>query len=145
MTDVPRKYRGLRWIGVVASLAAWVVLLLIVVALLTLTSNVGVEWARWVLGGMLVLWGIFTFLQLFVTGNVLLLLNDVEHQSRTSLDMLSRLESMMQTPKPTVGTRGNALVVETPATTLPASEVPPLAVEPPPAENKPPESKPRTA
>lgn len=134
MTDVPRKYRGLRWIGVIASLAAWVVLLLIVVALLTLTSNVGVEWARWVLGGMLVLWGIFTFLQLFVTGNVLLLLNDVEHQSRTSLDMLSRLETMMQTPRTTTGTRA----------TLPASEVTTPVVEPPPAENQPSESKPQT-
>jgi cytochrome c biogenesis protein CcdA len=145
MMEVPRKYRGLRWIGLIASLVAWVVLLLMVVALLTMTANVGMEWARWVLGGTLVLWGIFTFLQLFVVGNVLLLLNDVEQQSRAHLTALERLEALIRTPKPTE-TRGSAMVVDepAPAPTLRSADVITPAVEPPPVENKPSESKPQT-
>jgi hypothetical protein len=103
------------------------------------------EWARWVLGGTLVLWGIFTFLQLFVVGNVLLLLNDVEQQSRAHLTALERLEALIRTPKPTE-TRGSAMVVDepAPAPTLRSADVITPAVEPPPVENKPSESKPQT-
>jgi uncharacterized membrane protein len=145
MMEVPRKYRGLRLIGLIASLAAWVVLLLVLLALLTVTPSVGVEWGRWVVGGTLGLWGIFTILQLYVVGNALLLLNDVEQQSRAHSSALERLEALLRTPKPTE-TRGSAMVVDAPtaAPTQYSADVITPAVEPPPVENKPSESKPQT-
>ena len=152
--ELPRKYRGLRWVGVVATLAAWLVLVVCVVALLFLVPSVSVEWARSLLFWSLVLLGVSAFLQLFVRGNVLLLLNDLELQARANSAALDRITSMLEPAKSTV-TPAVAVPTAAPepaASVLPASETtqsetsqPTVAPNNTPSEGKRPESETRTA
>src|SRR5512144_876251 len=93
--EIPRKYLALRWIGVIATVAAWVVVALCVIALIWVFANVGVDWARLVLVGLVLLWGVSTFLTLFVRGNVLLLLNDMERQTRVNALTLDQVKSTL--------------------------------------------------
>ncbi|MCL5999782.1 MAG: hypothetical protein M1546_27520 [Chloroflexi bacterium] len=152
--ELPRKYRGLRWVGVVATLAAWLVLVVCVVALLFLVPSVSVEWARWLLFGSLVLLGVSTFLQLFVKGNVLLLLNDLELQARANSAALDRITSMLEPAKSTVTpvVAEQTAAPEPAASVLPASETtqpeasqPTVAPDTAPSEGKRTESETRTA
>lgn len=112
--EMPRKYRALRWIGVIATVAAWVVLVLCVLVLLVVIPQVGVDWARTLLSVLLLLVGVSTFLQFFVKGNVLLMLSDMESQTRASSQTLDRIRSLLETAKPSA-TSSATVQVESPA------------------------------
>jgi hypothetical protein len=93
--EIPRKYLALRWIGVIATVAAWLVVALCVIALIWVLANVNVDWARGLLIVLVLLWGVSTFLTLFVRGNVLLLMNDLEHQSRVNAQGIDQVKSLL--------------------------------------------------
>jgi hypothetical protein len=99
-------------IGVIATAVAWLVLVVCVLLLLLYVPTLGPDWLRLLLSGLVVLTGVSTFLQLFVTGNGLLLLNDVEYQARANQAALDRVTSMLETAQPPAAQK-TAVQVET--------------------------------
>jgi len=100
--ETPRKYRALRWIGIIASVAAWLVAVIGLIGLIWVLSNVGPNWARTLLVVLVLLWGVSTFLSFFVRGTVLLLLSDLEQQARVNAQTVDQIRSLLQNAKTTV-------------------------------------------
>jgi len=100
--ETPRKYRALRWIGIIASVAAWLVAVIGLIGLIWVLSNVGPNWARTLLVVLVLLWGVSTFLSFFVRGTVLLLLSDLEQQARVNAQTVDQMSSLLQNAKTTV-------------------------------------------
>lgn len=94
--ETPRKYIALRWIGVIATVAAWLVVALGVIGLLWVLANVGANWARTLLVVLVLVWGVSTFLTFFVRGNVLLLLCDLEQRARADAQALDQMRGLLQ-------------------------------------------------
>ena len=91
------RYKGLRLIGWLAQVMAWVVLILSVLAALGLLFSMRDVWPglryagrNWT-GVLLLPIGVYFFLQLYVIGAVLMLLTDLELNTRRSTSLSEQL------------------------------------------------------
>ncbi|NOX60660.1 MAG: hypothetical protein GXP42_01725 [Chloroflexi bacterium] len=96
------KYKGLRLLGWLAQVLAWVTLLLSVVAALAMLFFMrdawpGVRFAGRNLTGLLLLpMGLYFFVQLYIIGGVLMLLTDLEANTRRSATLFEQLLKQSQ-------------------------------------------------
>jgi hypothetical protein len=121
--EVSNRYRGLRIIGLIAIVLGWIVLIVgLIVALVFLTRPAGSA-GVWLNGsnltGMLILpLVLLTVVQLFVTGSVLKLLVELEHNTRVNTQTLEGITRLVDA-KVKAATESSGTVNTSPTTTTP--------------------------
>jgi hypothetical protein len=122
--EVPTRYRGMRTIALIAIVLGWIVLIVgLIVALVFLTRPAGSA-GVWINGanltGMMILpLMLYAVVQLFVTGSVLKLLVELEHNTRVNtqaLEGISRLvDAKVKAAREVSGTVDTTRTTTTPA------------------------------
>jgi len=99
--NVRRKYTGLRFLALLIKIVAWLILILSIAAAVWFWLNgdqiagfraFGKNWT----GVLLLPFGIYTFIQLYIIGSLLSLLADVEYNTRANATATAKLISLME-------------------------------------------------
>lgn len=99
IVEQPHKYQGLRTIGRIAQIAAWVVLaisILVTLWLFFIYKGFAGVWAggqNWI-GLAALAMGVSWFLQWFIIGGLLNLMTDLEENTRASVQAVERLVAL---------------------------------------------------
>ena len=99
--NVRRKYAGLRFLALLIKIAAWLILILSIAAAVWFWMKgvqvAGLRVAGRNLTGILILpFGIYTFIQLYIVGSLLSLLADMEYNTRANATATAKLFSLME-------------------------------------------------
>ena len=134
--DVPRKYTGLRFLALLIKIVAWLVLIFSLVAIFWLWwkgDNIpglhlgGRNWT----GLFFLPFGLYTFLQLYIIGNIISLFTDVEYNTRANATANARLIALVEKMEQRMERSS------VPAVTTPPPPPPPAPEEPQPVPETP--------
>ncbi len=129
--DVPKKYSGLRFLALIIKIIAWIVLIFSIVVAVwfwmqgSKVAGLRVGNQNWT-GALLLPFGLYTFIQLYIIGSLISLFADVEYNTRANATATARLITLMDKMEQRM-TKSVPAVVATPP---PPPPPPPAPVEP---------------